>query len=148
MLPCCCAQVVKELRTEYSSAVASTCQRMSAALSANPATSIYTLLNQAKVASAQAGPNMTPMQQHAMIESLSHGMFACLNEVLCNLAAALDSRVFVATGRGLWDFIGRDLLGFVENLQVGRAACHASGQRFHVQMTAMSVGCAGCSGTS
>ncbi|WIA31955.1 hypothetical protein OEZ86_002812 [Tetradesmus obliquus] len=114
------AQVVKELRTEYSSAVASTCQRMSAALSANPTTSIFTLLNHAKAASAQAGPNMTPMQQHAMIENVSAGMFTCLSEVLTNLAAALDGRVFVATGRGLWDFIGRDLLEFVENLQEGK----------------------------
>ncbi|KAF8071059.1 SPBC16D10.01c [Scenedesmus sp. PABB004] len=114
------AQVVKELRTEYSSAVASTCQRMSAALGASPGTSIFTLLNQAKMASAQAGGGMTPMQQHAMIESLSAGMFGVLNEVLCNLAAALDGRVFVATGRGLWDFIGRDLLEFVENLQEGK----------------------------
>lgn len=117
-------QVVKELRTEYSSAVASTCQRMSAALSANPTTSIFTLLNHAKAASAQAGPNMTPMQQHAMIENVSAGMFTCLSEVLTNLAAALDGRVFVATGRGLWDFIGRDLLEFVENLQVSvEVAC-------------------------
>jgi hypothetical protein len=91
---------------------------MSAALSANPTTSIFTLLNHAKAASAQAGPNMTPMQQHAMIENVSAGMFSCLSEVLTNLAAALDGRVFVATGRGLWDFIGRDLLEFVENLQV------------------------------
>jgi hypothetical protein len=112
------AQVVKELRTEYSSAVASSCQRLAAALAAGHTTSICTLLAQAKLAGAQAGPGLTPMQQAAMIESLSNGMFAVLTEVLGNLAAALDGRVFVAMGRGLWDFIGRDLLAFVEALQV------------------------------
>lgn len=122
--PCCVAlqlsllQVVKELRTEYSSGVASTCQRMASALACNPSTSIFTLLSQAKVACAQAGNSMTAMQQASMVESLAQGLFTCLSDVLANLAAALDSRVFVAMGRGLWDFIGRDLLKFVENLQV------------------------------
>jgi hypothetical protein len=111
-------QVVKELRTEYSSGVASTCQRMASALACSPATSIYTLLSQAKVTCAQTGNGMTAMQQTSMVENLAQGLFNCLADVLGNLAAALDSRVFVAMGRGLWDFIGRDLLKFVENLQV------------------------------
>jgi hypothetical protein len=111
-------QMVKELRTEYSSALASTCQRLSAALTANTSTSIYSVLSQAKLACAQVGPGMTPMQQHAMMDSLSSNIFGCLGELMANLASALDSRVFVATGRGLWDFVGRDLLNFVENLQV------------------------------
>eukprot|EP00879_Flechtneria_rotunda_P010355 GHRR01010828.1.p1 GENE.GHRR01010828.1~~GHRR01010828.1.p1 ORF type:complete len:675 (+),score=226.68 GHRR01010828.1:2579-4603(+) len=128
------AQVVKELRTEYSSAVASTCQRMAAALAASPATSIYTILNQAKVAAAQTGQNLTPMQQAAMIESLSHGLFSCLRDLLSNLAAALDSRVFVATARGLWDFIGRDLLEFVENLQEGKDNKGAWRTRHHASL--------------
>lgn len=114
----CVLQVVKELRTEYSSGVASTCQRMASSLACNPTTSLFTLLSQAKVACAQAGNSMTTMQQASMVESLSQGLFNCLADVLGNLAAALDSRVFVAMGRGLWDFIGRDLLKFVENLQV------------------------------
>lgn len=92
---------------------------MSSALCASPGASIFTLLNQAKVASAQAGTTMTQMQQQAMVENISSSMFSCLNDVLSNLGAALDSRVFVAMARGLWDFIGRDLLDFVENLQVG-----------------------------
>lgn len=118
-------QVVKELRTEYSSGIASTCQRMSSALSATPATSIVALLSQARVATAQAGNSLTQMQQHAIIESLSSTLFNCLSDMLNNLAAALDSRVFVAATRGLWDFTGRDLLDFVENLQVleDEAAC-------------------------
>lgn len=108
-------QVVKELRTEYSSAVGSTCQRLSSALAANPATSIYVVLSQAK---APPSAPATPMQQAAMIEALSSGLLSCLHELLGNLAGALDARVFVATGRGLWDFVGRDLLDFVQNLQV------------------------------
>eukprot|EP00775_Hariotina_reticulata_P004797 gene4797-5047_t len=111
------AQMVKELRTEYSSALGSTCQRLSATLTANTSTSIYSVLSQAKLACAQVGPGMTPMQQHAMMDSLSSNLFTCLGELMVNLASALDSRVFVATGRGLWDFVGRDLLEFVENLQ-------------------------------
>lgn len=42
----------------------------------------------------------------------------CLEECLANLQAALDSRVFVAVGRGLWDFIGRQMYDFIEQLQV------------------------------
>jgi hypothetical protein len=91
---------------------------MASSLACNPTTSLFTLLSQAKVACAQAGNSMTTMQQASMVESLSQGLFNCLADVLGNLAAALDSRVFVAMGRGLWDFIGRDLLKFVENLQV------------------------------
>jgi hypothetical protein len=123
-------QVVKELRTEYSSGVASTCQRMASALACSPSTSIYTLLSQAKVACAQTGNGMTAMQQASMVEGLAQGLFNCLADVLGNLAAALDSRVFVAMGRGLWDFVGRDLLKFVENLQV-RGRGRGGGAQWH-----------------
>lgn len=115
------AQVVKELRTEYAAAVASSAERMSRALAHNPGTSLQTRLLQAKNVAAQQQA-ATAMQQHAMVEALTRPMFDALDECLANLEAALDSRVFVAMARGLWDFIGRDLFEFVENLQVRNRA--------------------------
>ena len=38
------------------------------------------------------------------------------------LRAALDPRVFVATGRALWDCMGKDLFEFVHFLQVSPMA--------------------------
>lgn len=42
-------------------------------------------------------------------------------EALAALRGALDARVFVATGRALWDYVGKDLYEFVEGLQVWKA---------------------------
>jgi hypothetical protein len=78
------------------------------------------ILQQAKVAAMQQQQqqHQSQMQQMAMMEALSRSLFQLLEEALANLEAALDGRVFVAVGRGLWDFIGRELFNYVENLQV------------------------------
>jgi len=112
------AQVVKELRTEYAAAVGSCAERISLGLASNQATSVRSILAAAKHAVATAGANPSAMQQQAMMEGLAEPMFRCLEECFANLQAALDSRVFVAVGRGLWDFIGRQLYDFIEQLQV------------------------------
>jgi hypothetical protein len=112
------AQVVKELRTEYSAAVATTSQRLSSGLGSSAGTSVVCILQNAKAASA-GQPQQTQNQQLGMMEALSRQLFSSLEAALANLEAALDGRVFVAVGRGLWDYIGRDLFAYVENLQVG-----------------------------
>ena len=118
------AQVVKELRTEYTAAVTTTAERLSLGLSASPATSLVSILQQAKLAAMQQQQqqHQSQMQQMAMMEALSRPLFQLLEEALANLEAALDGRVFVAVGRGLWDYIGRDLFTYVENLQVGNTS--------------------------
>ena len=43
-----------------------------------------------------------------------------MEDVMAKLAAALEGRVFVAVGRGLWDFTAKEVFDYVEGLQEGR----------------------------
>lgn len=43
---------------------------------------------------------------------------AAITEALGALRSALDVRVYVAAGRALWDYVGKDLYEFVEGLSV------------------------------
>jgi len=43
-----------------------------------------------------------------------------MEEVVVGLTRALDSRVYVALGRGLWDFTAKEIFDYVEGLQEGR----------------------------
>ena len=43
----------------------------------------------------------------------------CLDDTLNNMRSGLDPRVFVALGRAMWDYVGKDLYEFVMDLQVG-----------------------------
>jgi hypothetical protein len=114
------AQVVKELRTEYAAAVGACAERVSLGLASSSSTSVRAILAAAKQAVAAAGANPSALQQQAMMEGLAEPLFRVLEECLSNLQAALDARVFVAVGRGLWDFIGRFMYDFIEQLQVRR----------------------------
>lgn len=51
-----------------------------------------------------------------------------LEEVMQNLRAVLDARVFVSLGRGLWDCTAREVFDYTEELQedhhkVGPISC-------------------------
>lgn len=56
-------------------------------------------------------------QKQALEEALSP-VLAGLTEAMAALRAALDVRVCIATGRALWDYVGKDLHLFVSALQV------------------------------
>ena len=43
-----------------------------------------------------------------------------MEEVVLGLTRALDGRVYVALGRGLWDFTAKDIFDYVESLQEGQ----------------------------
>ncbi len=43
-----------------------------------------------------------------------------MEEVMMGLTRALDGRVYVAVGRGLWDFTAKEVYDYVEGLQEGR----------------------------
>ena len=47
-------------------------------------------------------------------------MLEKVEEVVLGLMRLLDSRVFVALGRGLWDFTAKDVYDYVESLQEDR----------------------------
>jgi hypothetical protein len=43
-----------------------------------------------------------------------------MEEVMMGLPRALDGRVYVAVGRGLWDFTAKEIYDYVEGLQEGK----------------------------
>jgi hypothetical protein len=42
-----------------------------------------------------------------------------MEEVILGLTRTLDGRVYVALGRGLWDFTAKEIFDYVESLQEG-----------------------------
>lgn len=47
-------------------------------------------------------------------------MLESVEEVVLGLTRLLDARVYVALGRGLWDFTAKDVYDYVESLQEDR----------------------------
>ena len=47
-------------------------------------------------------------------------MLEAVEEVVLGLTRLLDARVYVALGRGLWDFTAKDVYDYVESLQEDR----------------------------
>ena len=47
-------------------------------------------------------------------------MLEAMEEVVVGLTRSLDSRVYVALGRGLWDFTAKEIFDYVEGLQEGK----------------------------
>jgi hypothetical protein len=43
-----------------------------------------------------------------------------MEEVMMGLPRALDGRVYVAVGRGLWDLTAKEIYDYVEGLQEGK----------------------------
>lgn len=43
-----------------------------------------------------------------------------MEDVLALLLRSLDGRVYVAVGRGLWDFTSKDIYDYVDSLQEGK----------------------------
>eukprot|EP00198_Chlamydomonas_reinhardtii_P008734 XP_001698071.1 predicted protein [Chlamydomonas reinhardtii] len=114
------AQVVKELRTDYAEGVASCSNRMANHIRATPVTNIKTALNQPKPPADPHGGYQqvsTLTHQRDFVEAFMRPILAACDEALQALRAALDPRVFVATGRALWDCMGKDLFEFVHFLQ-------------------------------
>lgn len=47
-------------------------------------------------------------------------MLEAMEEVILGLTRTLDGRVYVALGRGLWDFTAKEIFDYVESLQEGK----------------------------
>jgi len=43
-----------------------------------------------------------------------------MEDILAALLRSLDGRVYVAVGRGLWDFTSKDIYDYVDSLQEGK----------------------------
>ena len=102
------AQLVKELRCEYASSVTSTASRIARGVFSLPGRSVRRALE------AHGSSGVPGASQQALGPSLE-----VLEEVLLGLARALEGRVYVAVGRGLWDHTACEVLSYVEGLQEG-----------------------------
>lgn len=103
------AQLVKELRSEYAAAVTACAERISAALFLRPGYSINTILHQHGIPGT---PTIMQQQVGPVLEAME--------DILNSLTAALDGRVYVAVGRGLWDFVAKEIYDYVDSLQEGK----------------------------
>jgi len=102
------AQLVKELRCEYASAVTSTAGRIARGVFSLPGRSVRRALE------AHGSAGAPGAAQQALGPALE-----VLEEVLLGLARSLEGRVYVAVGRGLWDHCAGEVLAYVEGLQEG-----------------------------
>ncbi|KAL6780540.1 CGL46 [Auxenochlorella protothecoides x Auxenochlorella symbiontica] len=102
------AQLVKELRSEYFAAITLCAERLAAELAANPATSTLLLLR-------RDGLTAHPSQLQSALSSIMEE----LERLLHWLSSSLDTRVYVAVTRGLWDLTSKDVLEYAEDLQEG-----------------------------
>ena len=55
---------------------------------------------------------MGPVQVGPVLEAME--------DILAALLRSLDGRVYVAVGRGLWDFTSKDIYDYVDSLQEGK----------------------------
>ena len=126
------AQLVKELRCEYSGAVTSAAARLSHAVDRIPGRSLAAALEAHGldvVVSPRggAGGNGGSGNSDEMSRALAPVLEA-LEEVALGAHRALDARAHAALARGLWDHAARAVLDYVEGLQEGEA--NATGGNF------------------
>lgn len=99
------AQLVKELRTEYYACITLCAEALAGELAGAPATSVAGLLRREGLTTA---PTSVARHLRRVLDQTA--------PTLRWLAAALDGRVFIALGRGLWDLAARDVLRYAEDL--------------------------------
>ncbi|KAL6752980.1 hypothetical protein V8C86DRAFT_2737862 [Haematococcus lacustris] len=120
------AQLVKELRSQYSAGVSACASHLAehlrsyepssiALVLAAPLPSRDALLRQGGVLSTQQ-VSVASLQQQ-WVEALLRPVLLGVGDALHSLRKHLEARVFVATARALWDYVGKDLYEFVEALQ-------------------------------
>ncbi|KAL3142941.1 hypothetical protein ABBQ38_003227 [Trebouxia sp. C0009 RCD-2024] len=103
------AQLVKELRSEYAAAVTACAERIAGALFQRPGYSINATLHRHGISGT---PTIMQQQVGPVLEAME--------DILAALLRSLDGRVYVAVGRGLWDFTSKDIYDYVDSLQEGK----------------------------
>ncbi|KAK9868824.1 hypothetical protein WJX84_006782 [Apatococcus fuscideae] len=98
------AQLVKELRSEYGAAVTLAAERIATAVFSG-GRSINGILQ-------RHGLTGTPAIMQQQVEPVLQAM----EDVLGSLTQTLDGRVYVAMGRGLWDFTAREIYEYADEL--------------------------------
>jgi len=100
------AQLVKELRTEYYASITLTAESISRALSSSSRTSIHSVLSRAGLEASDS----------AIVRRIEKALDQTAPTIQI-LSSVLDSRVFVALARGLWDLTAKQILQFSEELR-------------------------------
>ncbi|CAL8462927.1 g2461 [Coccomyxa elongata] len=103
------AQLVKELRSEYAGAVTACAARIAQGVFGPSGRSILRILEQHGITGT---PTLMQQQVGPVLEAME--------EVILGLTRTLDGRVYVALGRGLWDFTAKEIFDYVESLQEGK----------------------------
>eukprot|EP00210_Caulerpa_lentillifera_P009479 g9039.t1 len=115
------AQLVKELRTDYSHATVHCCERMAEEITQHPQHMIGNILYEAsafQTTNVQESPG--PFEDNLFnVDERMEPLFETLSHLSENLERAVDPRVLVTLLRGLWEHLGEDLYIFVENLHEG-----------------------------
>lgn len=109
------AQLVKEIRTEYYAAITLTAEALSRQLSSSQATSVQHVLRKSGLQASES--SMVRKSERALDE---------MSPTLRILSSVLDSRVFVALSRGLWDLTARHVLQYAEDLTEGASGTHGA----------------------
>ena len=104
------AQLVKELRTEYYASITLTAESISRALSSSSRTSIHSVLSRAGLEASDS----------AIVRRIEKALEQTAPTIQI-LSSVLDSRVFVALARGLWDLTAKQILQFSEELREDEA---------------------------
>ncbi|EIE27268.1 hypothetical protein COCSUDRAFT_55287 [Coccomyxa subellipsoidea C-169] len=103
------AQLVKELRSEYAGAVTACAARIAQGVFGPSGRSILRILEHHGITGT---PTLMQQQVGPVLEAME--------EVILGLTRTLDGRVYVALGRGLWDFTAKEIFDYVESLQEGK----------------------------
>ena len=107
------AQLVKEIRTQYYASITLTAESISRQLTSSNQTSIQHILRKSGLESSDSA---VVRRTERILDQTS--------PTLRILSSTLDSRVFVALARGLWDLTAKQILQYAEDLQedgAGRA---------------------------
>ncbi|KAK9868912.1 hypothetical protein WJX84_002762 [Apatococcus fuscideae] len=98
------AQLVKELRSEYGAAVTLAAERI--------ATAVFSSGRSINAILQRHGLTGTPAIMQQQVEPVLQAM----EDILGSLTQTLDGRVYVAMGRGLWDFTAREIYEYADEL--------------------------------
>jgi hypothetical protein len=109
------AQLVKEVRTEYYATITLTAEALSRQLASSQATSVQHALRKSGLEASES--SMVRKSERALDQT---------SPTLHILSSVLDSRVFVALTRGLWDLTARHILQYAEDLTEGAGGTHGA----------------------
>ena len=125
---CECGLLAGELRSQFSSAVVFTSQKLMHTLAVGCHIDFPALLHHIGASFPEGALRSAPQGIHihtcllsgatpSEVQTSATGHFECLRQGLVDLLPLLDDRVFISLIRGLWDNVAKDLFLFVVDLR-------------------------------